>query len=631
MTIQKIRIGSFGKLNNVELDLSEGLNLVQGGNECGKSTIHSFIRAMFFGIELRRGNTYERFLPRDNPGSFQGSLDFEHGGRNYRIRRSFLKSDRICVFSDADTGETIPGAETITDIIPELTESAYKNTVSIEQCGVKPEQGFSRDAGDRIANLATAKSMEVNVSGATAELQKKARELKKDLQSGRKEALEGEQRELLEKCTEIDGYYECRAQLASKIRENDDLRNQLLAEKKLKINRREQIRADIIRRKAEQEKILQSREASDKKQLQESSLQGKENPNEEEKQLLTVQEKRKVCGITFRAGAAAIISGVLLTLIFTDKSRAGVLIAAILLMAGAIAMVAALVLKREIKLMTSQSDESDKDLILQKAEAEEPEEPAKQTEGSEKSGEQTEESGNQPEEPGNQSEEPGNQPEVMKEELNLIEEELELIEEQLEGLAKKRHGYEKELAAVEAKIEVVEDPAGRIDEIRAAIADCEADLAEEKKDLEATELALDAIVGLSEGIYRSFGERLNKKLSLTVEQLTDGKYERAVLQQNMQPLCMERIDYVAADAMSVGAAEQLYFAMRLTLADVFFDKLKAPFILDEPFAYYDEARTEKAIGLLTDCGRQVILFTCRELEGHILDRMGAAYRRFELQ
>ena len=50
MILEKIEIGSFGKLNNMVLNLSDGENIVRGGNESGKTTICNFIKFIFYGL-----------------------------------------------------------------------------------------------------------------------------------------------------------------------------------------------------------------------------------------------------------------------------------------------------------------------------------------------------------------------------------------------------------------------------------------------------------------------------------------------------------------------------------------------------------------------------------------------------
>ena len=50
MKIQKLQINGFGKLKNKEVRLNDGINIIYGENEAGKSTLLKFISAMFYGI-----------------------------------------------------------------------------------------------------------------------------------------------------------------------------------------------------------------------------------------------------------------------------------------------------------------------------------------------------------------------------------------------------------------------------------------------------------------------------------------------------------------------------------------------------------------------------------------------------
>ena len=50
MIIKSLEIISFGKFKNKTIDFDDGLNVICGDNESGKSTIMSFIYAMLYGF-----------------------------------------------------------------------------------------------------------------------------------------------------------------------------------------------------------------------------------------------------------------------------------------------------------------------------------------------------------------------------------------------------------------------------------------------------------------------------------------------------------------------------------------------------------------------------------------------------
>ena len=96
MLIKKLTIDYFGKFKNREINLEQGINLIYGENESGKSTLHTFIKGVLFGIDPARGraaNTkddiYNRYLPWEYPGAYGGSMDIRVGDRNIDAEKLF--------------------------------------------------------------------------------------------------------------------------------------------------------------------------------------------------------------------------------------------------------------------------------------------------------------------------------------------------------------------------------------------------------------------------------------------------------------------------------------------------------------------------------------------------------------
>ncbi|MEI3218409.1 MAG: AAA family ATPase [Lachnoclostridium sp.] len=55
MEIQELELKNFGKFTDEKIQLQDGIQLFYGENEAGKSTIHTFIKSMLFGMERGRG------------------------------------------------------------------------------------------------------------------------------------------------------------------------------------------------------------------------------------------------------------------------------------------------------------------------------------------------------------------------------------------------------------------------------------------------------------------------------------------------------------------------------------------------------------------------------------------------
>ena len=50
MRLLELDIKNFGKFHNRSIEFQDGLQLVCGENEAGKSTLHTFIRAMLLKV-----------------------------------------------------------------------------------------------------------------------------------------------------------------------------------------------------------------------------------------------------------------------------------------------------------------------------------------------------------------------------------------------------------------------------------------------------------------------------------------------------------------------------------------------------------------------------------------------------
>ena len=204
MKIKAVRMKHFGKFADKEIKFADGLNVIEGANEAGKSTLHAFIRGMLFGIEKTRGRAgktdiYGRYLPWDTPGAYQGSLDLEHNGRKIRISRIFLQNAKSCTVTDLDTGEIYDwGDEGITALIGGLTQSAFDNTVSCAQQQLKSRGDFGDYIRTYIANMADSRDSEVDVTAALEKLDEKAKSLSRRIRESGEEAAQEELNSLLE-------------------------------------------------------------------------------------------------------------------------------------------------------------------------------------------------------------------------------------------------------------------------------------------------------------------------------------------------------------------------------------------------------------------------------------------------
>lgn len=59
MHIKDIYIDRFGKLKNQSFRFDEGINIIYGNNEAGKSTLENFMLSIFYGSRASRKNNVD--------------------------------------------------------------------------------------------------------------------------------------------------------------------------------------------------------------------------------------------------------------------------------------------------------------------------------------------------------------------------------------------------------------------------------------------------------------------------------------------------------------------------------------------------------------------------------------------
>jgi uncharacterized protein YhaN len=168
MIYKKLSLLSFGKFKNKHLYFQEGINLILGNNETGKSTIHNFIEGMFYGFftygKKRKG--YEELQHKYKPWNndeYIGSLIYENDGNMYLIERNFSEINGRVKVSNYATGEDITEKFDFNDITRmyepanhlNLSKVMFRNTVSIGQLNTQTENNLTEEVNNLMANMDT--------------------------------------------------------------------------------------------------------------------------------------------------------------------------------------------------------------------------------------------------------------------------------------------------------------------------------------------------------------------------------------------------------------------------------------------------------------------------------------------
>lgn len=124
MKIKKVECEQFAGIQNKNVEFTNGLNMVIGENESGKSTIVDLIYYLFFGdVKVRANSDFiEDYFPKKLNGPqgdvIDGVLEFETQNGTYKISKEWNKGKGICKLTLPD-GTYIKGDTEINKILSE--------------------------------------------------------------------------------------------------------------------------------------------------------------------------------------------------------------------------------------------------------------------------------------------------------------------------------------------------------------------------------------------------------------------------------------------------------------------------------------------------------------------------------
>lgn len=183
MNILEIQMEHFGRFAGQRMGFHDGVNVIYGENETGKSTMHAFIRAMLYGLEKQRGRAakndeYSLRMPWENGSYFAGTLRFEKDGRVYRIYRNFSKQEKeLRLYCETDGQEWSPQQQELDLLLDGMNESAFCNTLFLGQQTAETDEGLASAVRNFMVNAKASGTPDVDVKKAMEALVKEKKSL----------------------------------------------------------------------------------------------------------------------------------------------------------------------------------------------------------------------------------------------------------------------------------------------------------------------------------------------------------------------------------------------------------------------------------------------------------------------
>lgn len=685
MRLIDLHIDGFGKFHDLDLRFAEGMNILYGHNEAGKSTLHAFLQAMLYGLERRPGvgsaaKLHKKYRPWDAPERFGGTLRLAHEGQIYRIVRDFnadnlsadgAVSSSLEIWNETTGGRVADPRAFLQTMLGGISETAFENTVSIGQLRSATSRSMVHELKSYITNLSTTGDMSLDSAGALKLLrqQRSALEAKRVPEAAKSYAqLIGEIRNIEREIAQPE--YE------NQLRKFQALRSEVRTEQVDRQTRRE----ELLQKTAAQEAVLTQagfdsaddiREAKEHADTLYSLCRIGAEPRE---RAIRIALPLLFGLLTILCGIAAVLITAVESPAFAQRfsltpekvpglvaAVSGSGLSATILVAGSIGLLVLCMLLFVWRLYANAARTG----FLRETAAELSAVLTKQIGAAEISDDAMESF------------------RTHMDELLRAEEELEThrtalaeLSAELQNLSNDERRYDVELqkqnekqTELEGKLQHLANVKNRAEMLKRTLDENDAITVE----IDAINLAAETMTELQGSIQSSFGHYLNKEAGELIAGITGGVYDSMWIDQNLDIFMNTPGKIVPIEDVSSGTMDQIYLALRLAAARLIQGdcgaaastsgagtsasgagqavagagastgaagaqtstasavEARLPLIFDDSFAMYDEQRLAAALRYITEIHHgQILLFTCHTREQRILENEDVNFNLIEL-
>ena len=605
-------IRQFGTLRDRSFTFDDGITLISGKNESGKSTLHTAFAALLFGMEkgkgrAARGGIYRANLPWSEPDLYGGRIRWEREGKTVSAERDFSRTPPASRLTLNEQGKERTISPEEVPFPDGLSPYIFANTLSFRQIGAATGNGLAADLKTHIMNLKSSGDENFNVYAAIEQLKTQRKALEKRIDPGAQaedDALAMKMAALEERSLTGGADYDALKAQA----DAQDARIRALTADREKTDR-----------------SLRAKEAL----LTGMGTTSRETVESDQKRAATLCEQLSLYQRDY-AGKHAVSSGALgpLSILMIVLTLGAFLLMNRIFQTGAnllfmlplflAALFAATFFTRITRRQDADAGNAKNTELLKTMLARYL--PNYQAQGTLAEAEETKAYLEKVLQLFDYLEEKRKRFEADTEELATLSASREALNSALnEQLAAKleREQWEPEMRALMERRDALQPILQENDRLRSEIA--------------AIARASSALSLLADNAADRFGVPLTKTASGIFREITKGAYDGLEVSDDLELFALSAGRKIAPGALSAGAMEQLYFSFRLAVVRLLWPKEDMPLFFDDSFAMYDSERLEACLNWLhTNYHGQVFLFSCQDREKKTLDKLGIAYHSVEL-
>ena len=204
---------------------------------------------------------------------------------------------------------------------------------------------------------------------------------------------------------------------------------------------------------------------------------------------------------------------------------------------------------------------------------------------------------------------------LVKEHPDLKErEDVERISIEKEKLAEIIEEWKEKIAGLKAQIELLSSQAERRKVAAATLHKLKKEREERELQMKADEIARDVITLVYQKVKEQFAPELEERAQALLARITQGRYQKiSVRKEDLRILVKtpEKSGPVDVDVLSQGTRDQVYLSVRIALSELLSGDRSPPLLFDEAFSTFDEDRLKETLVILKEIAEttQVIVFT----------------------
>lgn len=604
MNIKRLKINGFGKLQDKDIELNNGLNIVYGKNEAGKSTLLKFIIAMFYGISKNKNGQKlpdkEKFTPWEAE-EFSGKISYSlDSGDEFEVYRDFRKSNpkifnhAVEEISKTFTIDKTKGNQFFSEQTG-IEENIFTTSVISKQGEVKLDGKSQSNLVQKISNLLGTGEDTNSYEKIVAKLRKKLNDEVGTSHTKEKpwNIVEKRIEQLTHEKEKLAQYQISKFEMEE---QQEEVRGHLIAKKeKLESLKLANIQIEKLASDAGKAEGMKQLEENIEKEIQ--ALK-QEEPVQKVKQEVSMVHKVIAIVLFILSVAVEILVPIL-----------AIKVVAPVILVVWITYLAVLMKKHKKELQNnreSKKEYQNKLTILQDSKQMQ-QAKRKQIEATyQKKKKEIEDT-------------------YHITPIENLPEEMSITQSSIHELTLKLHTLALDNQEITEKLERY-----------VALEEELESLQEEKKELEWKRAEIQKVLEVMGIAYTKMKQevtpKFTEKLSSVIRKVSNGKYQKVRMNINGAMMVEQANgEYIDADNLSMGTIDQLYLALRLaTIEEI--TKEKMPIILDEAFAYYDTERMANILSYLVETypTRQIIVLTCSKREIELLDKAAMPYHLITL-